>query len=200
MKRPMIDQLEDYPWSSYPAYIGKAQSPKWLERDSSYQILGSKQRFKAYAEFVKQGVDDDTAKFYGKGHIAAIFGDKEFQGWVYDELLPELAAEEKSRVIQPNTTLKEMTDLVAKKFQKNSGDLRKIVKGPSGRNEPRQIAMYLCQELTDETLIGIANYFNLTHAGSVSYITHKIRKRLIEDKEFRKVIEGFIYSITIKAT
>ncbi|PIQ83012.1 MAG: addiction module toxin RelE [Candidatus Omnitrophica bacterium CG11_big_fil_rev_8_21_14_0_20_64_10] len=26
------DSWEDYPWSSYPSYIGKLPSPKWLER------------------------------------------------------------------------------------------------------------------------------------------------------------------------
>ena len=39
MKRPIVSSLEEYPWSSYLAYIGKAKSPIWLERGMVYNVL-----------------------------------------------------------------------------------------------------------------------------------------------------------------
>jgi len=48
MKHPLVTHLEDYPWSSYPAYIGKTKSIPWLEREITYRVLGHKQHFKAY--------------------------------------------------------------------------------------------------------------------------------------------------------
>ncbi|MET1257584.1 transposase, partial [Aliikangiella maris] len=42
-KRPMVTQLENYPWSSYPAYVNQVESEDWLEREQVYQMLGNKQ-------------------------------------------------------------------------------------------------------------------------------------------------------------
>ncbi len=48
--------------------------------------------------------------------------------------------------------------------------------GPQKGNEARKLAMYLCQELSAAILRGIAEYFNLGHVGSVSFITHQARR------------------------
>ena len=42
--------------------------------------------------------------------------------------------------------------------------------------------MYLCQELVAAKLADIATQFHLNHLGSVSFITHQVRKRLRENK------------------
>jgi prophage antirepressor-like protein len=42
--------------------------------------------------------------------MAAVFGDDDFKEWVYDELLPELTVEGKSRVVQPNLTMEAVTE------------------------------------------------------------------------------------------
>ncbi len=87
MKRPLVNDLQAWPWSSYPGYVGKAKTPRWLYRDKAYQMLGSKQRYKGYAHYVNQEVDEDTLRYYQRGNMASIIGGKEFKTWVYDELL-----------------------------------------------------------------------------------------------------------------
>ncbi|MCU7815442.1 MAG: transposase [Candidatus Thiodiazotropha sp. (ex Rostrolucina anterorostrata)] len=32
--KSLVQQLDDYPWSSYPAYVGKAKPPDWLSREA----------------------------------------------------------------------------------------------------------------------------------------------------------------------
>jgi putative transposase len=66
VKRKMVNRLEDYLWSSYPAYINQCSSPGWLARDRTYQMLAYKQRYKGYRNYVEQGVDDDIKRFYGE--------------------------------------------------------------------------------------------------------------------------------------
>jgi putative transposase len=39
MNTPLVEQLEDYPWSSYPAFIGKAKAVNWLTREYTYQLF-----------------------------------------------------------------------------------------------------------------------------------------------------------------
>ncbi|MFT6778715.1 MAG: putative transposase, partial [Paraglaciecola sp.] len=68
-----------------------------LERETIYKMLGHKQQYKDYSDFVMQSIDTKTENFHRKGNMAAIFGDKAFKEWVYEALLPELGAERKSR-------------------------------------------------------------------------------------------------------
>ena len=200
MKRPLVTKLEDYPWSSYPAYIGKVKCPDWLERETSYGMLGHKQRYKGYANYVAAGVDEETMQFYNRGNFAAIIGEKEFKSWVYEELLPELEAEQKARVILPNVSMEAITNGAARTYRMSPEELTAVVKGPQKGNEARKIAMYLCQELSAVKLKDIAQYFNLGHVGSVSFITHQMRKKKQEDKALLGRIEEIIAYIMKQAT
>ena len=200
VKRPIVSSLDEYLWSSYPAYIGKTKSPIWLERKTVYDMLGGKQRYRKYTNYIMDGVDEESTQFYQKGNIAAIFGGSDFKGWICDELLPELRTEEKSRVIHPNLTIKAVTTSVAVAYSTNLDDIRRVVKGPQKENEARKVAMYLCQELSAAKLREIAGYFNLAHAGSVSYVTHQVRKIRNEDRAFERKVEGLVNSIMKQAT
>ena len=109
--------------------------------------------------------------------MGAIIGDKGFKGWVYEELLPELAAEEKSRLIHPDLTLDEIeSQRVSKKGMKH-------VSWQSGAK-----------------LREVAEYFNLGHASSLSCITHLVRKMKHADKEFKRKVDSLIKSIIKKVT
>ncbi|MEM5548757.1 hypothetical protein [Pseudoalteromonas fuliginea] len=74
-----------------------------------------------------------------------------------------------------------------------------VLKGPSKGFEGRKVAMYFCQEVLAEKLSNIAEYFNLGHSGSVSFITHQIRKKRREDKQFSKQLDAIFDSIMKQA-
>ncbi len=59
-------------------------------------------------------------------------------------------------------------------------------------NEPRKVAMYLCQELSAARLVEIADYFNLNHYGSVGFTTHQIRQRKKVDCQFDSKLSDLI--------
>ena len=200
MKRPIVAGLQDYLWSSYPAYISKVKVPDWLYRELTYQMLGHKQRYSGYANYVTQGVDEETAQHYQRGNMAAIIGDKDFKSWVYEELLPELNAEEKGQLILTGIAIKTIVEGIAKASDTTADKLTAVEKGPKKGNEDRKIAMYLCQELADVKLKDVAAYFNLSHVGSVSFITHQIRKKKREDKVLSRRIDTLIRVIMKQAT
>ncbi len=52
--------------------------------------------------------------------------------------------------------------------------------------------MYFCQELLDTKLIEIAAYFNLSHGGSVSFITHQVRKNMADDRGLPQKLAVFL--------
>ena len=200
MKKPIVRDLQKYQWSSYPAYIAKAKAPNWLFREMTYQMLGSRQRYKGYASYVLNGVDEETARYYQRANMVAIIGDNNFKAWVYDELLPELEAEEKGQVVLHGISKQTIVKGVASLWNTTPDQLTAVVKGPQKGNDARKIAMYLCQELAGEKLKDIAELFKLSHAGSVSFITHQVRKKKREDKYFSSIINKTIKSIMKQAS
>jgi len=200
IKRPLVSELVQYPWSSYPAYINKANPPGWLERETTYTLLGSKQRYKGYASYVSQGTDEETAQIYTKGNLASVMGDKDFKSWVYDELLPELEVKEKGRILYPNISIKDIATIIAKSYGTTEKEIRKVIRGPQKGKEARKLAMYFSQEIAGARLSEIADYFNLTHTGSVSFITHQIRKKKGEDAGMSRKIEKLTRDIMKKVT
>lgn len=200
MQRPLVQRLRDYHWSSYPAYVNQAQSPGWLYRDKTYQLLGHKQRYRGYANYVEDGVDAELSRLYERGNLPGVMGSVGYREWVYEELLPELEAEQKTRVIYPVMELDVITQGVATYFKTSPESLRQVIKGPNKGGEARKIAMYLCQELGDGKLKDIADYFQLGHVGSVSFITHQVRKRKQRETKFEQLVEEIVRSIMKQAT
>ena len=200
MKRPMVSDLSEYPWSSYPAYINKAKTPEWLFTEQTYRMLGHKQRFKGYKNYVSQGTDEEILRFYNRGNNVSIVADDDFRGWVFNDLLPELESEGKAAVIQPIMPIESVVEGVSHYYKTNSDNLRAVVRGPTKGNEARKIAMYLCQEISAAKLVDIAAYFGLGNIGSVSFITHQIRKRKREDDSFKSEIDSVILYIIRKVT
>jgi REP element-mobilizing transposase RayT len=198
-KRPLVSDLASYPWSSYPAYINKTKAPAWLHQEKIYQLLGHRQCHKAYINYVMQGVDDDILRYYQRGNQTSILGEKDFRAWVYDNLLPELEAEEKGPIIQSDISMELIVKGVADWFQTKPAELTCVIKGPQKGNEGRKIAMYLCQEMAHVKLKDIAAYFNLGHIGSVSFVTHQIRKKKKEDIQLARTMDAVIASIIKRA-
>jgi putative transposase len=200
MKSPLVANLANYKWSSYPAYIGLVEPVSWLERDKTYSMLGHVVKFEGYANYVSAGIDEPTAVFCSKGNMASLIGDKEFREWVYEGLLPELATEDKSNVIQPDLTMGQVIAGVADDYEVSVMEVTRLIKGPQKDNEARKPVMYLCQQLAMAKLTDIATAFQLGHVGSVSFITHQVRKRAKYDMRVRQQIERLIKSIVKQAT
>ena len=55
-QRPLVNKLEDWPWSSYPAFIGKACAPNWLRLSDIEGAGGFNRIHGTYAAFGSKGV------------------------------------------------------------------------------------------------------------------------------------------------
>ena len=106
-----------------------------------------------------RGVDEQTKRFHAKGNMGTIFGDKTFKLWVFDELMPQLAAEEKSRMIQPNLSMPIVVQGVVAYYNTTPEALLKCSCGPQHGNEPLKVAIYLSLELSASRLAEITDYF-----------------------------------------
>ena len=115
---------------------------------------------------------------------AAILGERldiDFARKVLNDTTP-LSRRSGQKVITASTIQK----VVADHFQLKSDDLTSA-KRTKVLVFPRQIAMYLCRELTQLSLLDIAEAFNRQNHRTITYAYEQIEK-LLEDKEIKKLV------------
>jgi len=190
MKQPMVKKLEQYSWSSYPAYINKVQAPAFLHRETLYNMLGQRQKYQGYQSYVAQGNGDEIERFYDRTNIASVMGSQEFVGWLQDEIIPTV--DDKvlmNQIVSHELSIKQLTRLVAAYYNLEVNKLTQVVKGPGKGLMPRKIAMYICQQLGGYQLNDIMVHFELSNIGSVSFITSQLRHKIKADSKFERHIQ-----------
>lgn len=190
-RQPIVEKLEQYPWSSYPAYINKAKTPEFLHRDTVYGMLGQRQKYQGYQTYVEKGNDDEIRQFYNRTNIASVMGSQGFVEWLQEEIIPEL---DKSvflnTVLSHSVAIKHMIQLIAEFYHLEPIKLTQVIKGPGKGLLARKVAMYLCQQLGSYSLNDIMIQFGLTNIGSVSFITSQIRNKINKDRQFDRQIQN----------
>lgn len=181
--------LEDYPWSSYQAYLGKSSVPPWLYRDQTYQMLGQRQRYAGYRAYVEVGIDEDIKRFYSKGNNTAILGDKSFRESVHEEKTNR-DHETLQQALRHRPTPQTIIDVVASVFNVTKKQITQSNKSRRAQTNPRKMALYCCQQIGDISLKDIAKTFDLNHVGSVSRMIHDIKEKLAQGEfkaQLRKI-------------
>lgn len=186
--------LNRYRWSSYLAYINRAQAPSWLQRELTYQTLGRRKRYEAYRAFVEQGNDESLLRFYAKGNIATVLGDKDFREAIAEGKEALTVSGDLAQGLSERPDVAKIVSVVASAFNASETDIVTRRRGRQQLNVPRQVAMYCCQQFGDMPLKAIAEYFGLDHVGSVSPAVASVKKLLQKgelNKELRQ-IERFL--------
>ena len=190
-KTPLVEKLEKYPWSSYPAYLNLKSSPDWLNREETYDLLGCAQRYKGYRTYVELGVDEEIATLYGKKHPPAMIGSKSFKAQVYaDTANKEIVSKLKKRETDKPGSKKIVT-AVAHRLKV---DELAIYHGERGKRQvARWMAMRLCQTLGGMSLSQIADAFHVSHISGISHQISQLRQLLQTDRktdtDFRLIIQ-----------
>jgi len=179
VKRSRVSRLEATPWSSYPAYINKIKAPGWLCQEKTYQMLGQKHRYKGYLNYVEKGVDEDIKRFYSKGNILSVLGSKEFKDEKQQEF-KTIDLDQLRRSLQDRPSLEEMVNILCRIRKLSEADIRDRAIGQRKNKADRAFAMYACQHYGGIRHKDIADYFGLSHVGSVSHSITRIRKEIAE--------------------
>jgi len=187
VKKPLVKQLSDYQWSSYPGYVNEIKSPAWLKRDLVYELLGAKQRYAAYKRYVDGGIDEEIEAFYGKGNQAAILGSDDFVKKIIDEYKDENPGIDKLQGNFPSIDM--IIKATAKVFDVDLSTIRRSARGRGSKNIPRWAALYLCRELSQARLHEIASVFGVTHISGVSRAVYKLQEVMIEDGSVRSLLK-----------
>lgn len=194
MKRPLVAELATYPWSSYPAYLNKSPSPSWLNRDVSYQLLGKKNRYRAYQSFVELGVDEEILAFYGKGKLKAVLGSDEFIESVLSETDTNRPYFNELQARLP--TIATIVSTVARQMHVEEKSIYISARGRGAANIPRWMALFLSREVGKHALNEISPAFGMTHISGVAHAIRNLEKAVNENKKLWKVKNILIHDLT----
>ncbi len=78
----LVRDLADYPWSSYPAYIGRVQTPYWLQTSYLLGALGTERSHARYPAFMNGDRDEALSAFYSRLKLSPVLGSDDFKAQV----------------------------------------------------------------------------------------------------------------------
>lgn len=183
----MVKQLDRYPWSSYPAYVGQVPSSGWLITADVLNRVATRSQVARYREYVERNGEDEVTVFYANQRHAPILGSEAFKKLTLRGRRLQTEHAERRRLVRtpPHT---EILTAVSREFDVSPAALKHAERGRGRRNLPRAVAMYLCQQRGGLTLTELAKLFNVGHYATVSVTIRRLREDLGGDIQLQKRI------------
>lgn len=194
-KKPLVKKVENYPWSSYQYYIRPVKAPAWLGREAILAALNSRRPYRAYADYVLQGTDEQTERFYAHKALPGIWGSKQFTQDAYAKLGRESVEISMKQMVE-RPPIGQVIEYVAEIYQCEENAIKNTARGKGKKNLARWVAMYLSQEVCGETLPIIAKAFNVGHYSTVSQTIRRLKHEMAEDKNLGKRVNMLSQDLT----
>ena len=191
----MVESLSDYPWSSYPAYIGIAKAPDWLAVKYILNAFGHRQRQRRYQQFVEGESDDMVYQFYAKKKIDSIMGGDDFIQQQLRQHEPTVDTPDLKRLYKAPDANHALA-IVAKQFDIELKDLMVSRRGRAVRSPARAMGMLVLHDLCEYTLSDVAEYFDLKDYSSVSSVIRSLRIRMEEEEGLRLIYNTIKLDLT----
>jgi REP-associated tyrosine transposase len=182
LRANMVTQLDEHPWSSYPAFIGKAKSPEWLHTDWLFSQFAKtpKTARRKYKRFVEETNLATLQNPFMKSTGGFILGELDFVNWVKDTFLKKESTNKEIpqlKILKPQIGLDTIIAAVAETFECEADQI--IHKGTKG-NQARDIAIYLSRELTGETSVYLGERFGHVSGANITMRYKVIANALVK--------------------
>ena len=183
-----VPYAEDYPCSSYLAYLGDVTAPDWLHTEETLVLFGDRHRHERYRCFVEAGVDEELRRFYADRRVSPVLGTRSFC-----ERIGMLGACRGAGPIADavNKSARPGIDLIiaatAQFFGVDAHSLRYGRRGK--RNLPRAVAMTLCHQTGGHSLEDVARAFGVSSLAAVSLAAYRLKAKLKDAPDLLRGME-----------
>jgi hypothetical protein len=190
----IIDNLEDYHWSSYQAFVGKKNIPAWLETDWILQLFGKNRKVaqKAYRDFSEnidhKKIKDPSSEIAG----GLILGSPDFVDWVKQTFLkPKPDDNELSGLadLKPRPSVNQVVQRVADSLGCSIDHI--ICKGKR-QNVARDVAIYIARETTGQGAVDLGHYFGGVKGQTISMCCTRVKKAMENSKSLERNINRLL--------
>jgi len=194
--RPLVKNLTEYRWSSYPAYINLASAPRWLEREFSYELLGKNRKYDGYKRYVNLGRDQELVDFYAQDKVKPILATETFIQRVREDGNNEPIKPRLSDSLAPAPTLAAIVERVAIQTGVAISEIVQSRRGRGSRSVPRWMAITLARDLSGLPLAEISRYFDMGHISGISKVVNKLLDLEKHDKGVAQLLKGLYQDLT----
>jgi putative transposase len=190
----IVEKIEDYPWGSYQAYVGKEKIPEWLETDWILQLFGKNRKAanRAYRDFT-EGIDIKKIRNPSSDVIGGlILGSPGFVDWVKQTFLqPRPDDREFSGLsdLKPRPSVSEVARRVADSFDCTIDHI--ICKGKR-QNVARDVAIYISRETTGQKAVDLGHFFGGVRGQTITMCCAKVKRAMENNKSLKRDINRLL--------
>jgi hypothetical protein len=191
VKAGIVNTPGEFPWSSYPAFIGKIKTPDWLETGWLLATFGrnKKEAVNNYKTYV-EGIEIKTLKNPQEDIVGGfILGDIDFIDWVKGTFLSTRNDEKEIpqlKRLKPKISLERILQVVSDEV--GCGKEEILEKGRKNNNA-RGLAIYLARDLSGETCGKLGDYFGGVSGAAITLRYNKITKEMAENKRLKRKVK-----------
>lgn len=181
----LSEQMNDPQWSSYPYYIGNQKKPAWMCMDFIRELFGENEFFKEYENYIGDGCDEYTAKFYSQKRIKPIFSTDKFIARLKNTHAKsrEIADFDFCRRV---VSLASIAQAVCEVTSRSHDEITRSVRGKN--NDFRSLFIYISREIYGHKIKEIAGYLSNSHYSCISAAMSRFKKILATSSEWRSII------------
>lgn len=164
----LVEEPEDYPWSSMKYYVGLATPPPWLDVDYILSRFGrrKKEAMRGFKRFVMQGLDKGNP--LDSAYAGSILGEKQFIDETKKKCLEGSLLDSNilhSRKLMTRVNLDDVKKAV-EVIQASEGKIQFPGKTKRGNIGPKMF-VYLARRYTDSSLRDIGNILGAISSSAV---------------------------------
>jgi len=185
----MVKHPKDWKWSSYRATVGLEKPEKWLEVDWILGQFGKerKRAQKVYKRFVEEGIgikESPWEELFSRVYL----GSEKFLNHVRE------VGKKHQHLDVPKyqkQVIKQDPEKVIGQVAKNYGiKPGEVLLARARRREPKEVAIYLLKKEAGLSLKDIGKRMGVSF-GAVGHHWLRVKRRLVQDKEFAKRISKY---------
>ncbi len=200
LEAKLVKRLYTYPWSSYPAYIGKQKVPDWLHTTHTMeQVSGPRGSRDSYRAFTEGESETELDKLYTGKDLPPVLGSETF----IKNIMARHGSSGRDREIPDGKRARHVPSsgriirAVSEYFKVSRASITMSRPGRHpGINYPRLIAMYLCQQVCGMSLKDIARTFHVGHYASISNAIGQLRRVMQDDKRLVVKVKHLTQDLT----
>ncbi|MEW6456428.1 MAG: transposase [Acidobacteriota bacterium] len=189
VRAKLVDDIADYPWSSYKTYIRRENIP-WLKREEVLSLFSEniESSIEKFNKFIMDGIRSPVINPFRNLKAQSFLGNDAFVN-----KMKSIFAKKKKKEISPKKELKKLSPLpvvgIMNILNNEFKEKEKKIK--------KKIAMYLLREINGLNLNEIKSFFGI-HYSVISRHIKEIEKLMLSNEKFKSKIENIRDNILIK--
>jgi hypothetical protein len=178
----MVSRLEDYKWFSHRDYLVSHQGGEWLYKEIILNMLSQKTDTRqAYLKFVYGDDLDEITRVFNAKRWPAVLGCEGFVSWVKEAFFEKKRHREVPDSAQLAPDRKHILNAVCLHY---GVEKKELLTGRRGKeNEPRNVAIYLCRVLRNDTLIELGKEFGMSGYSPAGSAVERVVKKMSKNRD-----------------